>query len=265
MSFDGTVDKVHQLSLRRESSEDIQSEGVSLYSSKDTLSATESWLRSRAVSQYVPEPSPKTPTSHYQNSPSKGSSIDRQAEDQGDQNAKEIGKSEEQSTTPRAGGIFRIKHATAELLSANTTLSESQRVKQTPPQAAASSIDSRSDETACSAAGRIVLDPVEDQDRETRRLRERARQWAAREGLTTTQAAELEMLLDLAGSTFIPRSSLENLKQIDRGAPPSRVVPSAAHPQATKEPLRTALRRDCVTLPSAQRAGPAYGNRQMHV
>ena len=224
---------ITNLSLAREASEDSLSEAVSLYSSKDTLSASETWLRSRAIAQYVPEPSPKSPlVSCHLNSPNKDSFKERDISSKADESESSTDRSilgkdlnqnmpEEQSTTPRAGGIFRIKHASAELLSASSTLSELQRIQQASPQtpvaAKITSDESRSDELFSPSASRIVLDPVDDPDRETRRLRERARMWATREGLTSTQAAELEMLMDLAASTYIPRGSIECLRQIDRG------------------------------------------------
>ena len=102
---------ITNLSLAREASEDSLSEAVSLYSSKDTLSASETWLRSRAIAQYVPEPSPKSPlVSCHLNSPNKDSFKERDISSKADESESSTDRSilgkdlnqnmpEEQSTT----------------------------------------------------------------------------------------------------------------------------------------------------------------------
>ena len=245
---DSPIDKrIKNLSVSKEGSNPELLDGGStgsLYSSKDTLSASQSWLRSRAAaSLYVPEGSPKSPapTRDQHASLKRSNAADSSREELSDQssNQSQVGGSEssvkhtsdERAVTPRGGGIFRINHASAELLSSSMTLSESQRAQQTqtPPPSPAGGDDDADDPAP---PLQQALAAVEDPDRETQTLRERARQWAARDSLSAAHVAELEMLLDLAASTFIPRSSIECVRQIDRGIPP----PSTPHPPSPNPP-----------------------------
>jgi hypothetical protein len=101
----------------------------------------------------------------------------------------------------RAPGIFRIKQLSSEQLGGQESY------QQEPDN------DTNSDEI-CRRISRLE---VEDSAVEAEKLREHSRSWAMRESLTSSQIIELEMLMNLITSTYIPRSSIEGLRQIDKG------------------------------------------------
>ncbi len=116
----------------------------------------------------------------------------------------------------RAPGIFRIKQLSSEQLGGQSS---------DPYQQQELDYDATSEEI-CRRISRLE---VEDSAAETEKLREHSRSWAMRESLTPSQIIELEMLMNLITSTYIPRSSIEGLRQIDKGMSP----PSTPHPIIT--------------------------------
>ena len=83
---------------------------------------------------------------------------------------------------------------------------------------------------------------LEDSAVETEKLREQSRSWAVREKLTPSQIIELEMLMNLITSTFIPRSSIEGLRQIDKGVQCPFLNFKPLHPSDFRRNLRTRRR-----------------------
>ncbi len=104
----------------------------------------------------------------------------------------------------RAPGIFRIKQLSSEQLGGQSSDQYQQQ-----------DIDNETiNDEICRRISRLE---VEDSAAETEKLREHSRSWAMRESLTPSQIIELEMLMNLITSTYIPRSSIEGLRQIDKG------------------------------------------------
>jgi hypothetical protein len=113
----------------------------------------------------------------------------------------------------KAQPIFRIKQLSSEQIGSNQQVSGNQWA------GAQDSYDHQASESEAinEICRRLRPLEIEDPAAETQKLREQSRSWAVRETLTPSQIIELEMLMNLVTSTYIPRSSIEGLRQIDKG------------------------------------------------
>ena len=136
----------------------------------------------------------------------------------------------------KAQPIFRIKQPSSEQTAGNN-------LQWTPPSQESYDNPVPDDEAINEICRRLRPLEVEDSTIETEKLRERSRQWAVRESLTSSQVIELEMLMNLITSTYIPKSSIEGLRQIDKGRPPASstaaLLSLAAHQKTALNETRT--------------------------